>query len=129
MRLKKTNEIVKIDENVDCRTTNCFSNEIFFFIVNFSLKILTIVSKIVRRFCENDIAIKIKKNHYNEKHTEKKNDFLKKIIKKTIESTDFSIIKKLLTFHRCRKHHNFLFEKKNIFHHLMKLFSDFSLEL
>ena len=126
MRLKKTNEIVKINENVDCKTTNCFLNKNFFFIVNFSLKILTIASKIVRRFRENDVAIKIKKNHYNEKHT-KKNDFLKKIIKQTIELTDFSIIKKLLTFHRCRRHHNFLFEKKNIFHHLMKLFFDFSL--
>ena len=75
MRLKKTNEIVEIDKNVDCRTANFFSNEIFFFIINFSLKILTIVSKIVRRFREIDIAIKIKKNHYSEKHTEKKTIF------------------------------------------------------
>ena len=116
MRLKKTNEIAEIDKNVDCKITNCFSDEIFFFIVNFNLKILTIVSKIVRRFRENHIAIKIKKNHYSEKHTEKeKNDFLKKIIKQTIESTDFSIIKKLLAFHQCRKHHNFLFEKRKHF--------------
>ena len=75
MRLKKTNEIVEIDENVDCKTANCFSNEIFFFIVNFSLKILAIASKIVRRFRENDIAIKIRKNHYSEKHTKKKTIF------------------------------------------------------
>ena len=27
---KKTNEIVEIDENVDCKTTNFFLNEIFF---------------------------------------------------------------------------------------------------
>ena len=49
-----------------------FQMKFFFFIINFNLKILTIVSKIVRRFREIDIAIKIKKNHYNEKHTKKK---------------------------------------------------------
>ena len=78
MRLKKTNEIIKIDENVDCKTANYFSNKNFFFIVNFSLEFLAIVSKIVRRFRENDIAIKIKKNHYNEKHTEKKKRIFEK---------------------------------------------------
>ena len=78
MRLKKTNEIVEIDKNVDCRTANFFSNEIFFFIINFSLKVLTIVSKIIRRFRKTDIAIKIRKNHYNEKHTKKKKRFFKK---------------------------------------------------
>ena len=69
------------------------------------------------------------KTDLHEKKIEKKNEFLKKLNEKSIESTDFNIIKKLLAFHRCRKHHNSLFEKKNIFHHLMKLFSDFSFEL
>ena len=125
MRLKKTNEIAETDENVDCKTANFFSNETFFFIINFSLRVLAIASKIIRRFRETDIAIKIRKNHYNEKHTEKKNDFLKKIIKKTIESTDFSIIKKLLTFYRCQRHHNSLIEEKKHFHRLIKLFFNF----
>ena len=48
-----------------------FQMKFFFFIINFNLKILTIVSKIVQRFREIDIAIKIKKNYYNEKHTKK----------------------------------------------------------
>ena len=82
MRLKKTNEIVKIDKNVNCKTTNFFLNKTFFFINNFNLKILTIASKIVRRFCKIDIAIKIKKNHYNEKLTEKKRFFKKKLLNK-----------------------------------------------
>ena len=68
------------------------------------------------------------KTDLHEKKSKKKNEFLKKLNEKSIESINFNIIKKLLTFHRCRKHHNFFFEKKNIFHHLMKLFSDFSFE-
>ena len=60
------------------------------------------------------------KNDYIEKHTAKtdrreKTGFLKKIGMQTIESTDFSIINILLTFHRCRGHHNFPFEEGDIF--------------
>ena len=56
---------------------------------------------------------------------EKKDEFLKKLNEKSIESTDLSIIKQLLAFHRCRKHHNSLIEGGGLFHHLVGLFSDF----
>ena len=49
------------------------------------------------------------KTDLHEEKIEKKNEFLKKLNEKSIESTDFSIIKKLLAFHQCQKHHNFLF--------------------
>ena len=65
------------------------------------------------------------KTDLHEKKSEKKNEFLKKLNEKSIESTDFNIIKKLLAFHRCRKHHNFLIEEREHFHRLMKLFFDF----
>ena len=55
----------------------------------------------------------------------KKSGFLEKLSEGSIESTDFSIIKQLLAFHRCRKHHNFLIGGRGLFHHLVGLFFDF----
>ena len=74
---EKTNEIVKINESVDYRIANFLLNEIFF-IINFSLEVLVIILKIVRRFCKINIAINIRKNLYNEKYTKKRKRFLKK---------------------------------------------------
>ena len=55
----------------------------------------------------------------------KKSEFLKKIDMQTIESTDFNIINILLTFHRCRRHHNSSFEREGHFHHIAELIFDF----
>ena len=118
---------------VDCRVTDFFSNETALFIVNRNLKVLLIVPKIARRFRKTDITMLIiikQKNDYTERHTaktdrKKKNGFLEKIDMQTIESTDFSIINILLTFHRCRGHHNSPFGEGGHFHHIAGLIFDF----
>ena len=96
-----------------------FSNDIDFFIVNFSFENLLIVSTIARRFLMINIVILMIKNEYIEKHAGKKNEIelLKKINTQSIESNDFSIIKLLLAFYRYREHHYCSFEMKEHFHH------------
>ena len=45
--------------------------------------------------------------------------------RKTIKSTDLSIVNKLLAFYRYRRHHYCSFGGREHFHHLAGLFFDF----